>query len=64
MQKIYHDPKINFTIVDVSGVKPFEKIKEEFSDRGIDFDSIQTIDINEKEETFDVSDGSLKKKLK
>lgn len=56
MHKIYYDKERNFTIVDVSGEKSIEKIKEEFGDC-----EYQTIEINPSLESFDTSNGELKK---
>lgn len=57
--KVYFNKVTNHTIIDVSGVKPLEKIKEEFGD----FD-YQEVEINEKEETFTVDETKKLKKVK
>ena len=56
MHKVYYDKIRNFTIIDVSGVKPIKKIKKEFGDA-----EYQTIEIDPATETFDNSNGELKK---
>lgn len=57
MHKVYYDKIRNFTIVDVSGEKSLNKIKKEFGDA-----EYQVIEIDPKVESFDTSDGELKKK--
>lgn len=36
MKKVYHDPVLNLTVEDASGVKPIEKINTEFKGNFID----------------------------
>ena len=57
MHKIYYDKERNFTIVDVSGVKSIEQIKEEFGD--CDY---QNLEIDPHKEQFEVVDGVILKK--
>lgn len=56
MNKIYYDKEKNFTIVDVSGVKPIELIKEEFGD--VEY---QTLEIDPLVEGYEIVDGELRK---
>jgi len=56
MHKVYYDKAKNFTIIDVSGVKPIELIKEEFGD--CDY---QVVEINPMTESYDIVDGIIKK---
>jgi hypothetical protein len=54
MQKIYYDRIKNFTIIDVSGIKPPELIRQEFyPDMTLDdFNKFETLKIDEKKEYF------------
>jgi hypothetical protein len=60
MHKIYYHKESNFTIIDVSGKKPIEKIREEFAER-IGEDSLEEMEINEKTESYKIVNGKLKK---
>jgi len=58
MRKVYYDKEKNFTIVDVSGVKPIDLIKNEFGD--VEY---QEIELSENED-YIIVDGLLKKVTK
>lgn len=54
MQKIYYDKERNFTIVDVSGEKSVELIKEEFGD--VEYEMEEFDPLTEK---FDTTSGKI-----
>jgi len=56
MQKIYYNKEKNFTIIDVSGIKPLSKIKKEFGDVS------EAIEIDETKETYELTNRKLSKK--
>lgn len=57
MYRIYYNKIKDFTIVDVSGMKPLKLIEKEFGKC-----KYQTIDIDPQKEEFVVSEGKLSKK--
>lgn len=56
MYKIYYDKKRNFTIVDVSGIKPIEKIEKEFGKT-----DYQKLEIDPETEDYIIENECLKK---